>query len=88
MKKKNVIIRIPLSADATAAGMLVNEASQFESKLYLNRGTKHINAKSIMGIMSFMASEDVNADIDVNLEADGTDEDAALENFEKALDTI
>jgi len=88
MKRKNVTIRIPGGADATAAGMLVHEASQFESKIYMTVGSKHVNAKSIMGIMSFMASEGADNDIHINLEADGPDEDAALENFEKALDTI
>ena len=79
----NKTIRVNLSADAEArpVAVLVQKASQFESKVYIQSGEKKINAKSIMGMMSLGLVQ--GAEIVVS--ADGTDADAAVEELTQYL---
>ena len=57
--------------------MLVQLASQFDSTIYLETDNKRVNAKSIMGMMSL----GLIMGADVVVEADGTDEDVAVEKI-------
>ena len=54
--------------------LLVQEASQYASRIYIQMGDKQINAKSIMGMMSLKLQKGE----DVTIVADGQDEDAAV----------
>ena len=62
--------------------MLVQVASQYESSVYIQTGeNKRVNAKSIMGMMSL----GLNAGEKVTVEADGSDEEEAINHIEKYL---
>ena len=61
--------------------MLVQVASKFESRIYLESTGKKVNAKSIMGMMSLGLD---NGD-QVMVTAEGTDEEAAVDAIEKYL---
>lgn len=57
--------------------MLVQEASQYASKVYIQVGEKNINAKSIMGMMSLsLAGGD-----EITVVTDGEDEKKAAEGI-------
>ena len=61
--------------------MLVQTASQYESKIYLETDGKRVNAKSIMGMMTLgLAAGGM-----IKVEADGTDEEQAVAQIEKYL---
>ena len=51
MTKKSVTINCEL-LQARPIAMLVQKASQFSSTVHIECGTKNVNAKSIMGMMS------------------------------------
>lgn len=76
-------IRVNLSGDAEArpVAVLVQKASQFDSKVYIQSGDKRINAKSIMGMMSL----GLNQDEEVTVSAEGADEKAAVEDITSYL---
>ena len=61
--------------------LLVQVASQYQSKIYVEIGDKKVNAKSIMGMMTLGLS----AGESVVVSADGDDEEDAIENIEKYL---
>ena len=50
--------------------MLVQEASQYASTIYIQVGEKHINAKSIMGMMSLSLADGE----EITVVTDGEDE--------------
>lgn len=81
MINKEITIRLENGLEARPVAMLVQVASQYDSSVYLETGTKKVNAKSIMGMMS------LGLDIGekVNVIVDGADEEAAMENIEKYL---
>lgn len=76
-------IQVNLSADAEArpVAVLVQKASQFESKVFIESGNKRINAKSIMGMMSLGITQGE----EVTISAEGEDEEAAVAELVKYL---
>ena len=78
MITKDITIRLENGLEARPVAMLVQEASKYESSVYLEAGTKKVNAKSIMGMMSL----GLNAGEEVTVIAEGTDENAAVDSLE------
>ena len=81
MIRKTVTIELSSGLEARPIAMLVQVASQYESKIYVENGDKKVNAKSIMGMMTLGLS----AGESVVVSAEGSDEIAAIENIEKYL---
>ena len=52
MIKTPVVVKTEEGLDGTPIALLVQKASQYASKVYIQTGGKKINAKSIMGMMS------------------------------------
>ena len=79
--KKDVVIQMDSTMEATPIAHLVQLANQFESRVYLEMDTKRVNAKSIMGMMRLVLSTGNTVTID----AEGDDEDKAIVAMEKFL---
>jgi phosphocarrier protein len=74
MTRQEVEIINKLGLHARASTKLTQVASQFDSQIWIERGTRRVNAKSIMGVMMLAASKGSK----VTLEAAGDDETAAI----------
>ena len=81
MIQKSIQIKLETGLEARPVAMLVQVASQFDSKVYINSGAKKVNAKSIMGMMS----RGLDNGEEVTVSADGNDEEAAVAEIEKFL---
>lgn len=81
MKKKIITVELPDGLEARPAAMLVQVAGQYDSRIYLESGSKRVNAKSIMGMMTL----GLIAGQSITVEADGADEDQAVSEIEKYL---
>lgn len=81
MIKKPITIQIADGLEARPVAVLVQVASQYESKIYVENGERKVNAKSIMGMMTLGLA----AGESVVVSAEGSDEQAAIENIEKFL---
>ena len=81
MIKKPITVQLANGLEARPVALLVQVASRYESKIYVETENKKVNAKSIMGMMTL----GLNAGESVVVSADGTDEQAAIENIEKYL---
>ena len=79
----NETVKVNLAADAEArpVAVLVQKASQFDSKVYIQSGDKKINAKSIMGMMSLGLMQNT----EVTVFADGEDEKNAVKELVEYL---
>lgn len=64
-----------LGLHARASAKLTQLASRFSSEVWMEKGTRRINAKSIMGVMMLAAGRGST----VIVETDGDDEQAANE---------
>ncbi|MGN0251279.1 MAG: HPr family phosphocarrier protein [Oliverpabstia sp.] len=81
MIKKPITIQISNGLEARPVAMLVQVASQYESRIQVESGSKKVNAKSIMGMMTL----GLNVGESVVISAEGSDEEDAIAGIEKYL---
>lgn len=81
MIKKSITIQISNGLEARPVAMLVQVASQYESRIQVESGDKRVNAKSIMGMMTL----GLNVGESVVISAEGSDEEDAIAGIEKYL---
>lgn len=77
MIKKTVVVNCEKGLDARPIALLVQEASQYASQVYIEMKEKKINAKSIMGMMSLSLIKGEELAIVTN----GDDEDVAADGM-------
>ena len=81
MLKKTITIRLENGLEARPVAMLVQIASQYESVIYVEKGTARVNAKSIMGMMTL----GMDAGEALTVITAGADEAEAMDSIEKYL---
>ncbi len=81
MTKRNIQVKLENGLEARPIAHLVQEASKYDSTIYIFSEGKRINAKSIMGMMSLA----LDSGEDLEVAADGQDEQAAVEGIESFL---
>ena len=81
MIKESVVVKADPGFDGRPIALLVQEASQYASTVYIQVGEKHINAKSIMGMMTLGLDTGENVTITVS----GADESEAMSQIEGYL---
>ena len=84
MVKTPITIHLSEGLDARPIALLVQEASQYTSKILIEVENKQINAKSIMGMMSLrlLPGEEIS------VVTDGSDEVAAAQGMETFFDNV
>ena len=75
MLRREILIANKLGLHARASAKLTKLASEFDSDVWLGKGTRRVNAKSIMGVMMLAAGQGTR----LVLEADGADAEQALD---------
>jgi phosphocarrier protein HPr len=75
MIKSSISISNKLGLHARASAKFTKLAGGYQSDVFMSRGDRRINAKSIMGVMMLAAGMGTT----VELEVDGADEQAAME---------
>ena len=81
MTKRNIQVRLENGLEARPVALLVQEASKYESTIYIQSGERRVNSKSIMGMMSLGLDNGEKLEVS----AEGTDEQAAVEGIEEFL---
>ena len=81
MVRKTITVQLTAGLEARPIAMLVQVASQYDSKIYVETGTKRVNAKSIMRMMTL----GISVGEDVTVTADGADEEKAIAEIEAYL---
>ena len=74
MQVSTITVNHETGLHARPAALFVQVASKFQSRIWVERGSKKVNAKSIMGVMSLSVSKGD----EVVLIADGKDEKKAM----------
>lgn len=83
MCSKKVKVNLPSDQEARPVAVTVQIASRYDSRIYIISDSKKINAKSIMGMMSLGFS---NGD-ELVIEAEGSDEEAAVSEIAKYIES-
>ena len=77
MIKTNTTISNKLGLHARASAKLTKLAGSFPCEVWISRGERRVNAKSIMGVMMLAAG----IGSAVEIETSGTDEQAAMDGL-------
>jgi phosphocarrier protein HPr len=75
MIQTSITISNKLGLHARASAKLTKLAGGFRSEVFMARGDRRVNAKSIMGVMMLSAGKGT----EVQIEVDGEDEQAAMD---------
>lgn len=81
MISKEIIVRCESGLHNAQATYFVQKANEFECGIWLESGTRKMNAKSLLGIMSL----GIITGATVILSAEGKDQDAAVDALEALL---
>lgn len=81
MITRKMVVQLPTGLEARPVAMLVQVASQYQSKIYFESDNKKINAKSIMGMMGL----GLTSGEEIMVSADGTDAEVALDGIQEYL---
>jgi phosphocarrier protein HPr len=82
MIKTSVTISNKLGLHARASAKLTKLAGSFESEVWMSRGERRVNAKSIMGVMMLAAGLGST----VEIETAGSDEQLAMDALIALID--
>ena len=82
MLKTSATISNKLGLHARASAKLTKLAGQYTCEVWMSRGGRRINAKSIMGVMMLAAG----LGAEVGLEVEGPDEEAAAAAIKALVD--
>ncbi|CAM3535959.1 HPr family phosphocarrier protein [Paracidovorax anthurii] len=82
MIKTNITISNKLGLHARASAKLTKLAGSFPCEVWMSRGDRRVNAKSIMGVMMLAAG----IGTEVALETDGAQEQEAMDALRALID--
>ncbi|HUI70081.1 MAG TPA: HPr family phosphocarrier protein [Spirochaetia bacterium] len=82
MVERIVTIRNRAGMHARPAALLVKTASEFDSRIYIEKDSERVNGKSIMGVITLGATYNTP----LKIIADGPDETQALDAIEKLFE--
>jgi len=83
MLRKEMQIDITKEPEKHPIAKLVQEASRFSSSIFFEYKDKNVNAKSIMGMMTFVGimKKALEENDKITLSVDGSDEEDALKSM-------
>ncbi|QQE74045.1 HPr family phosphocarrier protein [Brevibacillus composti] len=74
MVQQQVVVKLKTGLQARPAAFFVQEANRFVSEIFVEKGNKKVNAKSIMGIMSLA----ISSGTEITISAEGPDATQAV----------
>lgn len=83
MYDKNVVVQNQLGLYARPATFFIQKANEFKSTIWVEKDERRVNAKSLLGILSLA----VVGGTKISIIADGTDEEEAVEQLVKLIET-
>ncbi len=78
---KTLTVLNEVGIHARPASMIVKRLLEFQSEVFIEKDSKRVNGKSIMGILMLAASKGSQ----IRVEADGSDAQEALEAVEELV---
>ncbi len=83
MTTRNVEVTNRIGLHAGPASFFIQEACSFQSSIWVEKGDRKVNAKSLLGLLSMGIRQGET----ITLSAEGVDELAALDGLEDLLKT-
>ncbi|KDR94881.1 phosphocarrier protein [Peptoclostridium litorale DSM 5388] len=81
MLEREYVVNNEVGLHARPAALFVQCTNKFLSDIYIQKGNKRVDGKSIMGVMSLGIGQGEN----IKIIADGPDENQAIEAIERLI---
>lgn len=81
MITKEVTINNQVGLHARPATFFIQKANEYKSSIWIEKDDRRVNAKSLLGVLSLGIVKGTS----VNLIADGSDEDVAVETLSELI---
>ena len=83
MISKEVTIKNSVGLHARPATYFIQEANKYRSSISVKKDSRKVNAKSLLGVLSLGVVQGMN----IEIEADGSDEADAIEALTKLIES-
>ena len=83
MYSKEVVIKNQVGLHARPATYFIQKANEFKSSIWIEKDERRVNAKSLLGVLSLGIVKGTS----VNIIADGSDEEEAVDTLAELIDT-
>ena len=83
MFSSNVTVQNQVGLHARPATFFIQKANEFKSSIWVERDERRVNAKSLLGVLSL----GIVGGTEINIIADGIDEEAAVEALLKLVES-
>ncbi len=77
MESKTLVVAVEPGLQARPASEFVQKANNFASEIFLEKGSRRVNAKSIMGLLSLAIASGET----ITLSGEGADSEVAIETL-------
>ena len=77
MYVKDVLVQNQVGLHARPATFFIQKANEFKSSIWVEKGERRVNAKSLLGVLSLGIVGGTN----IRIIADGSDEEAAVDGL-------
>ncbi len=83
MFSSNVTVQNQVGLHARPATFFIQKANEFKSSIWVEKDERRVNAKSLLGVLSL----GIVGGTEINIIADGIDEEAAVEALLKLVES-
>lgn len=83
MVSREVTIKNSVGLHARPATFFIQKANRFKSTIWVEKDERHVNAKSLLGVLSLGVVKDMS----ITIIADGPDESDALDGIEELVNS-
>ena len=83
MTQREVTITNNIGLHARPATFFIQKANTFKSSIWVEKGDRRVNAKSLLGVLSMGIAKGMT----ITLIADGSDEETALNELSELINT-
>ncbi len=77
MYMRDVTVKNQVGLHARPATYFIQKANEFKASIWVERGDRRVNAKSLLGVLSL----GITGNTDIKVLADGSDEKAAVDEL-------
>ena len=83
MYSSTVTVQNQVGLHARPATFFIQKSNEFDSSIWVEREERRVNAKSLLGVLSL----GITGGTEINIIADGVDEEAAVEALVKLVES-
>ena len=83
MISRDIVITNTIGLHASPASFFIQKASSYKASIWIERGDRKVNAKSLLGVLSLGIAKNMT----ITLIADGVDENAAISGLVELIDS-